>query len=147
MVRLTELAKRLIDGKNLVSVATLMPDGSPQVAPVWVEREGDIVVINTTTTRQRYRNLKRDPRVALCVFDMDNIYSNVMIRGRASEITMVGAEEDIDRLSTKYNGRKYPGHSPEEPRVIIRITPERVAEWGGHLHSWRFDVSPSRVGR
>jgi PPOX class probable F420-dependent enzyme len=129
MVKLTELARKLIDGKNLASVATLMPDGSPQVAPVWVEREGDIVVINATTTRQRYRNLKRDPRVALCVFDMDNIYSNVMIRGRVTEITRKGAEEDIDRLSMKYNGRKYPDHSPERPRIIIRIAPEHVAEW------------------
>ena len=137
---LPDSVKKLIEGRVFANVATLMPDGSPQAASVWVEREGDIVVINTTTTRQRYRNLKRDPRVTLCVFDMDNIYSNVMIRGRATEITMVGAEDDIDRLSTKYNGRKYPGHSPEEPRVIIRITPERVAEWGGHLHSWRFDV-------
>jgi len=131
MVHLTELAKRLIDGKNLASVATLMPDGSPEVAPVWVEREGDTVVINATTRRQRYHDLKRDPRVALCVFDMGNIYTNVMIRGRATEITKKGAEEDIDRLSMKYNGRKYPDHSPENPRVIIRITPERVFNWGG----------------
>jgi PPOX class probable F420-dependent enzyme len=130
MAQLSELAKKLIDGRNLASVTTLMPDGSPQVAPVWVEREGDIVVINATTQRQRYRNLKRDPRVALCVFDMDNIYTNVMIRGKATEITKEGAEEDIDKLSMKYNGRKYPDHNPERPRVIIRITPEHVSEWG-----------------
>ena len=130
MVMLTELAKKLIDGKNLASVATLMPDGSPQVAPVWVEREGDTVVINATTERQRYRNLRRDHRVSLCVFDMGKIYTNVTIRGKATEITKVGAEEDIDRLSMKYTGRKYPDHSPERPRVIIRITPERIHEWG-----------------
>jgi len=137
MAKLTELAKKLIDGKNLASVATLMPDGSPQVAPVWVEREGDIIVVNATTTRQRYRNLKRDPRVAVCLFDMDNIYTCVMIRGRATQITMEGAEEDIDRLSMKYNGRMYPDHSPERPRVIIRIVPERVAEWDGKGFSTR----------
>jgi len=131
MAKLTALAKRLIDGKNLASVATLMPDGSPQVAAVWVEREGNTIVVNATTTRQRYRNLMRDPRVALSIFDMDNIYTTVMIRGRATEITMEGAEEDIDRLSMKYNGRKYPDHSAERPRVIIRITPERVTEWDG----------------
>ena len=138
MVELTEMAKRLIDGRNLANVATLMPDGSPQVASVWVEREGDIVVINATTTRQRYRNLKRDPRVALCVFGMDNIYSTVMIRGRATEITKEGAEDGIDRLSMKYNGRMYPDHSPERPRVIIRITPEHVTEWNGR----RYNVRP-----
>jgi PPOX class probable F420-dependent enzyme len=126
MTELTELAKKLIDGKNLASVATLMPDGSPQVAPLWVEREGDIVVINTTTTRQRYRNLKRDPRVALCVFDMANISSRVMIRGKAIEITKKGAEEHIDKLSMKYNGRNYPDHRVDQPRVIIKIRPEHV---------------------
>jgi len=135
MTELTDMARKLIDGKNLANVATVMPDGSPQVASVWVEREGDIVVINATTTRQRYRNLKRDPRVALCIFDMDNIYTTVMIRGRATEITREGAEEDIDRLSMKYNGRKYPDHSPERPRVIIRITPEHVTEWNGRRYN------------
>ena len=135
MVRLTELAKKLIDGKNLANVATLMPDGSPQVASVWVEREADIVVINATTTRQRYRNLKRDPRVALSIFDINNIYTTVMIRGRATEITNEGAEEHIDRLSMKYNGRKYPDHCPDRPRVIIRITPEHVTEWNGRRYN------------
>jgi len=133
MAQLNELAKRLIDGKNLASVATLMPDGSPQVSPVWVERDGDTVVINANTKRQRYNNLKRDPRVALCVFDAENIYANVMIRGRATEITKAGAEEHIDRLSTKYIGMNYPEHSPERPRVIIRITPEHVATWAWNI--------------
>jgi len=126
MVRLTEEAKKLIDGKNFASVATLMPDGSPQVAPVWVERDGDTVVINATATRQRYRNLKRDPRVALCVFDMNNPYSKVLIRGRATEITKVGAEEHIDKLSMKYRGGKYEWHKADDPRVVIRINPEHV---------------------
>lgn len=126
MARLTDQAKKLIDGKNFASVATLMPDGSPQVAPVWIEREGDTVVINATTTRQRYLNLKRDPRVAITVYDIGNPYTKVMIRGKAVEITTKGAEEDIDKLSMKYNGVKYPNHSKTDPRVIIRIRPERV---------------------
>jgi PPOX class probable F420-dependent enzyme len=126
MAKLTEQAKKLLDGKNFACVATLMPDGSPQVAPLWVEREGDVVVINTTVTRQRYRNLKRDPRVALCIFDLADPYSRVMIRGRATEVTKDGAEEHIDKLSMKYHGRKYDNHSADEPRVIIRIQPERV---------------------
>jgi PPOX class probable F420-dependent enzyme len=126
MMPLTDQAKKLIDDKNLASVATLMPDGSPQVAPVWVDREGDIVVINATVKRQRYRNLKRDSRVALCVFGVDNLYSKVLIRGRAIEITKDGAEDHIDKLSMKYHGRKYPDHRADEPRVIIRIEPEHV---------------------
>ncbi|MDG6901654.1 MAG: PPOX class F420-dependent oxidoreductase [Nitrososphaerota archaeon] len=126
MVKLTEQAKKLIDGKNFASVATLMPNGSPQVAPVWVDREGDIIVINATKSRQRYRNLKRDARVAVSVFDMASPYSKVIVRGRAIEITMEGAEEHIDKLSMKYNGKKYPNHKPDDPRVIIRIKPEHV---------------------
>ena len=126
MIPLTEQAKSLIDGKNLASVATLMPDGSPQVAPVWVDRDGDIIVINATVKRQRYWNLKRDRRVALCVFDQDNLYSKVIIRGKAIEITKKGAEDHIDKLSMKYRGRKYPDHRVEEPRVIIKIEPEHV---------------------
>jgi PPOX class probable F420-dependent enzyme len=126
MVRLTEQAKKLIDGKNFASVATLMPDGSPQVAPVWIERDGDTVVINATVARQRYRNLKRDPRVALAVYDQNNPYSKVLIRGTATEITTKGAEEHIDKLSMKYHGKKYPNHIVGESRVIIRIRPEHV---------------------
>src|SRR5271157_26996 len=102
LTKLTEEARKLIDGKNLASVATVMPDGSPQVAPVWVDREGDIVVINATKERQRYRNLKRDPRVALCVFDMGNPYSKVLIRGKVIGITKDGGEDHIDKLSMKY---------------------------------------------
>jgi PPOX class probable F420-dependent enzyme len=129
MAQLTELAKNLLDGKNFASVATVMPDGSPQVAPVWVERDGNTVVINTTVKRQRYLNLRRDPRVAVCVFDMANPYSHVMIRGKAAAITEDGAEDHIDKLSMKYNGRKYPDHRRDEPRVLIRIEPTRVTEW------------------
>lgn len=126
MARLTDRAKQLIDGKNFASVATLMPDGSPQVAPVWVDREGDTVVINTTVTRQRYRNIKRDPRVALCIFDQNDPYSKVLIRGKVAEITKAGAEDHIDKLSMKYHGRKYDWHKADDPRVIIRIEPEHV---------------------
>lgn len=126
MARLTDHAKKLLDGKNFACVATVMPDGSPQVAPVWIEREGDDVLINATLSRQRYRNLKRDPRVAVAVFDMANPYSKVMIRGEATEMTVDGAEDHIDRLSMKYHGKKYAYHMADDPRVTIRIVPKRV---------------------
>ena len=126
MTELTEQAKKLLDGKNFACVATIMPDGSPQVTPVWVDREGDIIVINVTETRQKYRNLKRDPRVALCVFDIANPYSKVLIRGKVIEFTSKGAEEGIDNLSMKYHGRKYDYHRADQPRVIMKIQPEHV---------------------
>ena len=125
-MQLSSQAKELLDGKNFACVATIMPDGSPQVAPVWVERDGDTVVLNATESRQRTKNLRRDPRVAIAVFDLKNPYKKVLIRGKAVEITRDGAEEHIDKLSMKYNGRKYPDHNPADPRTIIRIVPERV---------------------
>ncbi len=128
MVALDEHAKKLIDGKNFASVATTMPDGSPQVAPVWIEREDDVIVINATTSRQRYRNLKRDPRVAVSIYDQANPYSRAIIFGKAVEITKKGAEDHIDKLSVKYTGQKYSYHRTDDPRVIIRITPERVVQ-------------------
>jgi PPOX class probable F420-dependent enzyme len=127
--QLSDKAKKLIDGKNFAAVATIMPDGSPQITPVWVDREGDIVLLNATETRQKSRNLKRDPRVALAVFDMSNPYSRVVIRGRASELTQKGAEEHIDKMNMKYQGNPlFPEHDPKDPRVIIKILPERESD-------------------
>jgi PPOX class probable F420-dependent enzyme len=128
-MELSEKAKKLIDGKNFANVATLMPDGSPQVHPVWIDREGDIVVLNTARSRQRTRNLKRDPRVAICLYDQDNPYSNVSIRGRAIEITEKGAEEHIDKMNMKYRGTpKYAYHNANDPRVLIRVEANRIHE-------------------
>ncbi|MGA2664103.1 MAG: PPOX class F420-dependent oxidoreductase [Nitrososphaerales archaeon] len=129
-MELSTKAKELIDGKNFASVATLMEDGSPQVAPLWIDREGDTIVLNTTRGRQRTRNLKRDQRVAITIFDQDNPYSNVSIRGKAVEITESGAEEHIDRMGMKYLGRPYPyeDRTPKDPRVLIRVEAERIHE-------------------
>lgn len=128
-MKLSEKTKKLIDGKNLASVATLMPSGAPQVAPVWVDREGDVIVLNAAESRQRTKNLKKDPRVAISIYDQNNIYSNVSIRGKAIEITQKGAEEHIDKMNMKYHGtQKYPYHNPKDPRVIIRVEATSVHE-------------------
>jgi PPOX class probable F420-dependent enzyme len=123
--KLSNRAKELIDGKNFAFVATIMPDGSPHVAPVWVDREGDIIEINSTESKRRYKNLKRDPRVALTITDATNPYSKVVIRGKVIEMSKKGAEDHIDKLNQKYHGEpKYPYHDAKDPRVIIRIRPE-----------------------
>jgi PPOX class probable F420-dependent enzyme len=128
-MKLSDKAKKLIDGKNFASVATLMPDGSPQVAPVWIDREGDTIVLNATRSRQRTLNLKRDPRVAICLYDQNNPYSNVLIRGKVVGITERGGEEHIDKMNMKYNGKpKYPYHNPKDPRVLIRVKAMRIHE-------------------
>ena len=126
-MKLSEKAKKIIDGKNFASVATLMPDGSPQVAPVWVDRDGDTIILNAARSRQRTKNLKKDPRVAISIFEQSNPYSNVSIRGKASEITEKGAEEHIDKMNMKYNGTpKYANHDPNDPRVIIRVEATKI---------------------
>ena len=130
-MRLSTKAKELIDGKNFASVATLMQDGSPQVAPLWIDREGDTILLNTTRSRQRTKNLERDRRVAITVFDQDNPYSNVSIRGKTLEITEKEAEEHIDKMSMKYLGKpRYPfdDRTPKDPRVLIRVGAEHIHE-------------------
>jgi PPOX class probable F420-dependent enzyme len=129
MKPLSEKARNLIDAPNFASIATIMPDGSPQVAPIWVDREGDIVLINTSKSRQRTRNLRRDPRVAISIFDMKNPYSKVLMRGRVTDITEKGAEDHIDKMAMKYRGlAKYPAHNPDDPRVLLRIEVEHVTD-------------------
>lgn len=128
MQALTDDAKKLIDAPNFASLATIMPDGSPQVAPVWIDRDGDVVLVNTTESRQRTRNIRRNPSVAISVFDMKNPYSKVLIRGRVIEVVNRGAEEHIDKLNMKYRGEpKYPWHDPKDSRVILRIEPTSIS--------------------
>ena len=130
-MKLSTKAKEFIDGKNFASVATLMQDGSPQVAPLWIDREGDTIVINTTRSRQRTKNLRRDQRIAISIFDSDSPYSSVSIRGRAIQISEEGAEAHIDKMSMKYLGKpKYPwdDRTPKDPRILIRVEAERIHE-------------------
>ncbi len=121
-----EIAK-LFEGKNLVSFATLMKDGSPHVAPVWVDIEGNTILINTAVGRVKEKNVKRDKRVALSIFDHQNPLNMVSIRGKVVDITTEGADEHIDKLAKKYFGLdKYPYHSPDEKRLIVKIMPEKI---------------------
>ncbi|PWH15058.1 MAG: PPOX class F420-dependent oxidoreductase [Ardenticatenia bacterium] len=111
-------------------VATVMPDGTPQVTPVWVDYDGIYVLFNTAKGRVKERNLRRDGRVALVVSDPGNPYRYIQVRGRA-ELTEEGADAHIDKLAKKYLGMdRYPYRQPGEVRVIVRITPEAVQTWG-----------------
>ena len=118
----------LFQKKAFASLATLMPDGSPQVTPVWCDYDGKHVVINTARGRQKDRNLTRDGRVALAIIDPDSPYRYLEIRGKVAEITETGADASIDKLAKKYLGKDvYPGHTPSETRVIYKIEPTRVS--------------------
>jgi len=114
----------LFSKRAFASLGTLMPDGSPQVTPVWCDIEGDLVIVNTAKARQKDKNMRRDPRVALAIIDPENPYRYLEIRGRVVEITEQGADAHIDRMAKKYLGKdKYPFRQPGEVRVIYRITP------------------------
>ena len=119
--------KKLLSGSNFAHLATLMPDGSPQTTPVWVDVDGNRILVNTAEGRTKPRNVRRDARVALSVVDQQNPYANASIRGRVVEITHEGADEHIDRLAKKYLGvDKYPYRSANEQRVILVIEPDWV---------------------
>ena len=120
--------RRLFEGKNFVYVASLMKDGSPHVAPTWVDIDNGTLLVNTAVGRVKQKNISRDDRVALAIIDHDNPYNMVTIRGKVvDQITGQEAEEHIDKLAKKYIGKdKYPGRAPGERRVILKIKPEKV---------------------
>jgi PPOX class probable F420-dependent enzyme len=125
---LSDAVRQLLEAPNFAHVATVMPDGSPQVTVVWVDYDGRYVLINTAEGRQKPRNLRRDPRVAISVISQDNAYAAAMIRGRAVELTHDGADAHIDKLAKKYLGQDtYPFRRADEQRVIIKIEPEHVS--------------------
>lgn len=127
---LTEFARWLIDGRNIGILATLMPDGTPHLSPVYVDREGDIVLVNTVIGRVKHLNVKRDPRVSLVVVDHLNPLQYVEIRGRVSDLTVDGAEEHIDKLAKRYMGvEKHPFRRPGQKRIIMKIVAEKVVEY------------------
>ena len=113
-------------------LATLMPDGSPQVTPIWIDYDGTDVLINTAEGRQKDRNLQRDGRVSLSILDPDNAYRYLEIRGTVVERTTSGARDHIDKMAKKYIGKdKYPWSQPGEVRVIFKIRPEHTTKMGG----------------
>jgi len=130
MAALPEDVQQFIDQPNLAIFVTLMKDGSPQATMVWVDHDGEHVIINTPRGTQKDRNVKRDPRVALCVIDKEAGQRYIQIRGRVVET--VGGDEalkHIDKLSQKYSGRPYPLREGEQ-RVKVTIEPTSVGSPG-----------------
>ena len=119
--------QKLLQEPAFCQLATLMPDGSPQNTQVWVDTDGEHILINTAQGRQKERNVQRDPRVAVNVVDPTNAWRIAMVRGRVVEVTTEGAIEQIDRLARKYLGQDtYPFHHPQRIRTTIRISPEKI---------------------
>jgi PPOX class probable F420-dependent enzyme len=126
-----EKYRDLFTKRAFASLSTLMPDGSPQVTPVWCDVEGDLVIFNSAKGRQKDKNVRRDPRVAMAIVDPENPYRYLEIRGKVMEITERGADEHIDKMAKKYlDVDKYPYRQPGEVRVIYKIRPEHTTTMG-----------------
>lgn len=112
-------------------LTTLMPDGSPQTQPVWVDLEDGKVLVNSALGRQKDKNMRRDPRVAVTLMDPENPYRYLEIRGKVQEITQEGATPHIDKMAKKYLGKdKYPFAQPGEQRVLYKIEPVKIHTMG-----------------
>ena len=121
----------ILDKRAFAHLATVMPDGSPQVSPVWVDHDQGQLLINSAKGRVKDRNIDRDPRVAVSVTDPDNPYRCLMIRGRVVETRTEGAEAHIDALAKKYmDVETYPFRAPGEVRVLYVLETERVSTMG-----------------
>lgn len=117
--------------KALAHVATIQPDGSPQVTPVWFDYTNGVIRVNTAKGRVKARNLSEGSKVALSIVDPDNDYRYIQIRGSVTKETTDGADAHIDSLAKKYLGKDvYPNHSTTETRVIYEITPASVQTMG-----------------
>ena len=135
---LTEPFIKFFRGKNFAFLGTVNKDGSPQVTPTWIDivekerkKEGEdheqIILINTAKDRIKQKNVSRDPRISISIVDEDNPYSMITVKGRVIEQTTKGADEHIDKLAKRYlNADKYPAHSPDVKRIILKIKPEKV---------------------
>jgi PPOX class probable F420-dependent enzyme len=121
----------LLEKKAFANLATVMPDGSPQVTPVWFDFDGSHIRVNSAKGRVKDKNMRRNGQVALAILDPENPYRYLALRGVVEEITEVGADAHIDALAKKYLGQdRYPYRSPDEVRVTYRIRPQRVSSMG-----------------
>jgi PPOX class probable F420-dependent enzyme len=114
----------LFGKRAFAHLATMMPDGKPQVTPVWVDYDGEYILINSAQGRQKVRNVKKDPNVSMAIMDPDNVFRYLGIRGKVVEITRSGAPEHIDKLARKYTDADgYKGWKPGMVRLILKIEP------------------------
>ena len=117
----------LLNGKNLVFIATIMKDGSPQVSPVWANLEDEHIMVNTAEGRIKHKNVLRDPRIALSIVDSNNPLDMTSIKGTVIEIIPDYDYIHANKLTKKYLGKeKYPFRRENEKRIIFKIKPEKI---------------------
>lgn len=127
----TEPVKKFLEKPNLAVLATISPSGRPHATPVWFLLDGDEILMNTSQGRVKLRNVQADPRVAVTIYDKDNPYLYVQVRGRVTIDPKSGAR-DIDRLSQRYRGKpyQYPPSDAPEKRVSLRLKPSAISGMG-----------------
>ncbi len=126
-----EKYRDLFNKRAFCSLATVMPNGEPQVTPVWCDYDGKHVIVNTAKGRVKDRNMRSNPKVSLAIIDPDNPYRYLEVRGRVVEVTESGASQHIDKMAKKYLDKdKYPFAQPGEVRVLFKIQPEKTSGMG-----------------
>ncbi len=127
---LSEGARAIFEAANYATLATLNQDGSPQTSVLWTKLDGGDVLLSTVVGRKKEKNLRHDPRVSLSIFDQANPYNYVEVRGVAT-LDVRGGAELINELSVKYTGQEYSNDGPDDVRVVVRITPDKVTGTAG----------------
>ena len=121
----------LFQKRAFANLATLMPDGTPQVTPVWVDWDGTHVLINSARGRQKDKNMQRSAAVSMSILDPDNPYRYLEVRGKVADISEDGADDHIDKMAKKYMGKdKYPYRRQGEVRVVYKILPTKTTQMG-----------------
>lgn len=123
--------KELATGRNFAALTTLFRDGGPQTQVMWVDADDDHVLINTEVHRAKFRNVERDPRVSVLIWELGDPYRYVEVRGRVTDVVRgPQARAHIDACSERYRGRPYDPERIHSERAILRITPDRVLKRG-----------------
>ncbi|GGS13410.1 hypothetical protein Snoj_38830 [Streptomyces nojiriensis] len=124
-----DLKKLIDDSPVFATVATIQPDGSPQLSITWLTRDGDDLLVSTTIGRRKEKNLRADPRVTVMINPANAPYTYAEVRGTA-ELTTEGGQELINELSRKYTGKEYADFNPaskdDAERVVVRVVPRKV---------------------
>jgi PPOX class probable F420-dependent enzyme len=132
-IRLGPESRRLLDGVNFAHLATLMADGAPKVDPVWVELDGDLILVATDAKSIKAINAERDARVAVSVTAFDDPYDQLLVRGRVVEIRPDDDLVVLDRMSQKYLGTEFPRRRWSK-RLVLAIAPEVARHYRSSLN-------------
>lgn len=131
MAQIPDQYRDLLEKPVFVGLATILPDGQPQVTPVWCDFDGTYIRVNTAEGRQKHKDMVARPQVSVLAVDPSNPYRYMEVRGTVAKITREGADAHIDALAKKYLGvDSYPGRNPAETRVICYIEPQKVHAQG-----------------